>query len=108
MNFIFFFLNLHARAKKNIFLPITKRASTSLSFMGGLRNGHELEAFRLIGFKLEQKYLFLFIYIHIYTYSHTHRYLASRLQLLETQIEKLVLGKSQLFHLNTATLKKVL
>lgn len=47
-----FFLNLHTMTK-NIFLPVTKRALTSLSFIAGLRNDHEVEASKRRDFKFD-------------------------------------------------------
>lgn len=64
-----YFLNLHW-VIKNIFLHMTKRALTSLSFMTGLRNGHEAEASKLIGFKFD--YLKKTKNIYVDTHTSTH------------------------------------
>lgn len=79
---------------KILFLLVTKRALTSLSFMASLRNGHEVEASRLRDFKFDY---FFNININIHAYKHTSLpYFSIK---FETQIEKLVLlGNSQLFY----------
>lgn len=49
---------------------MTRRALTSLSFMTGLRNGHEVEASRLIGFKFDYLKKTKNIYINTHTSTH--------------------------------------
>lgn len=72
-----FFWNLHA-VTKILFLPVMKRALTSLSFTAGLRNGHEVEAARWIDSKL-----FFLIYTLIYAHIHRYHYLISQLKLFK-------------------------
>lgn len=73
-----FFWNLRA-VTKILFLPVMKRALTSLSFMVGLRNGHEVEAARWIDFKFDYFLTYTLIYVHI----HTYHYLISQLKLFK-------------------------
>lgn len=74
---------------KILFLPVTKRCLTLLSFTAGLRKGHEVEASKLIDFKFD---FFLNLYINI----HTYHYLISQLKLFKfwnTNWETCVLRK---------------